>query len=220
MEQFQINTLLGSLNSFDYGFLIFCLIELVHGITQGFRVMLFETVKWVILVAVIWAANALYPYLVTLSAVQSAALSVNEWGFRAALSLITTENRLQALLFTQIARSIPYDKIAFFLLLIAIASIVSRIMILGGLFQREEKQRLLGATFGLLKACVVTFLVMSVLSGFMMGSNRAGFLRWQEESLILSTTGIQFEGERFAKVRDQLVERALERILEEYDRER
>ena len=206
METLEETTRL--LNSFDYIFLAYSLLQIYHGLTQGFRIMLFETVKWLILIGVIFFSNkVLYPHLMTREDFVNLAQRVNEWGYQAVTSVLKSDNPFKDLLYTEIAKSIPYDKITFFLAILLVVGILSRLVILASVFKRERQGRLLGAVFGLAKSILVTFLIMNILAGFMMSANPEGFVKWQEESLILSRTGQSFTGDRFAKQKEEFLEK-------------
>lgn len=213
MEIDGVKETVSALNSFDYIFISYTLLQIFHGFTQGFRIMLFETVKWIILIGVIYISNkVLYPYLLTTENFVIYSQKTNEWCFKSVTAVLQSDNPLQNMLYTEIAKSIPYDKIAFFLVIIVGAGILSRIFIIGSVFKKETSGRALGVVFGMAKSLLVTFLVMNIIAGFMMSANPGGFVRWQKESFILSKTGQVFTGESFAQYKDELLEKTYEKL--------
>ena len=189
----NIKLVMGQLNSFDYLFLAYTLLQIYKGFTMGFRIMVFETIKWFVLAGGILLSNViLYPYLMSLDLFINYSNKVIDFGQKSALSLISFDNPLKTLIYQEVALSIPYDKILFDLIIIMVVSFFTRVFITGSLFGKEVKGRVLGMVFGVVKSLVITFLIMSVIAGFMTKSNPQGFKNWQDQSYILSTSGYRF----------------------------
>ena len=189
----NIKLVMGQLNSFDYLFLAYTLLQIYKGFTMGFRIMVFETIKWFVLAGGILLSNMrLYPYLMTLDIFANYSDKVIDFGQKSALSLISFDNPLKTLIYQEVALSIPYDKILFDIIIIMVVSFFTRVFITGSLFGKEVKGRVLGMVFGVVKSLVITFLIMSVIAGFMTKSNPQGFKNWQDQSYILSTSGYRF----------------------------
>ena len=189
----NIKLVMGQLNSFDYLFLAYTLLQIYKGFTMGFRIMVFETIKWFVLAGGILLSNMrLYPYLMTLDIFANYSDKVIDFGQKSALSLISFDNPLKTLIYQEVALSIPYDKILFDIIIILVVSFFTRVFITGSLFGKEVKGRVLGMVFGVVKSLVITFLIMSVIAGFMTKSNPQGFKNWQDQSYILSTSGYRF----------------------------
>ena len=189
----NIKLVMGQLNSFDYLFLAYTLLQIYKGFTMGFRIMVFETIKWFVLAGGILLSNViLYPYLMSLDLFINYSNKVIDFGQKSALSLISFDNPLKTLIYQEVALSIPYDKIIFDIIIILVVSFFTRVFITGSLFGKEVKGRVLGMVFGVVKSLVITFLIMSVIAGFMTKSNPQGFKNWQDQSYILSTSGYRF----------------------------
>lgn len=189
----NIKLVMGQLNSFDYLFLAYTLLQIYKGFTMGFRIMVFETIKWFVLAGGILLSNViLYPYLMSLDLFINYSNKVIDFGQKSALSLISFDNPLKTLIYQEVALSIPYDKILFDIIIIMVVSFFTRVFITGSLFGKEVKGRVLGMVFGVVKSLVITFLIMSVIAGFMTKSNPQGFKNWQDQSYILSTSGYRF----------------------------
>lgn len=189
----NIKLVMGQLNSFDYLFLAYTLLQIYKGFTMGFRIMVFETIKWFVLAGGILLSNViLYPYLMSLDLFTNYSNKVIDFGQKSALSLISFDNPLKTLIYQEVALSIPYDKILFDIIIILVVSFFTRVFITGSLFGKEVKGRVLGMVFGVVKSLVITFLIMSVIAGFMTKSNPQGFKNWQDQSYILSTSGYRF----------------------------
>ena len=189
----NIKLVMGQLNSFDYLFLAYTLLQIYKGFTMGFRIMVFETIKWFVLAGGILLSNViLYPYLMSLNLFINYSNKVIDFGQKSALSLISFDNPLKTLIYQEVALSIPYDKILFDIIIIMVVSFFTRVFITGSLFGKEVKGRVLGMVFGVVKSLVITFLIMSVIAGFMTKSNPQGFKNWQDQSYILSTSGYRF----------------------------
>lgn len=189
----NIKLVMGQLNSFDYLFLAYTLLQIYKGFTMGFRIMVFETIKWFVLAGGILLSNViLYPYLMSLDLFINYSNKVVDFGQKSALSLISFDNPLKTLIYQEVALSIPYDKILFDIIIILVVSFFTRVFITGSLFGKEVKGRVLGMVFGVVKSLVITFLIMSVIAGFMTKSNPQGFKNWQDQSYILSTSGYRF----------------------------
>ena len=189
----NIKLVMGQLNSFDYLFLAYTLLQIYKGFTMGFRIMVFETIKWFVLAGGILLSNViLYPYLMSLDLFTNYSNKVVDFGQKSALSLISFDNPLKTLIYQEVALSIPYDKILFDIIIIMVVSFFTRVFITGSLFGKEVKGRVLGMVFGVVKSLVITFLIMSVIAGFMTKSNPQGFKNWQDQSYILSTSGYRF----------------------------
>ena len=189
----NIKLVMGQLNSFDYLFLAYTLLQIYKGFTMGFRIMVFETIKWCVLAGGILLSNViLYPYLMSLDLFINYSNKVIDFGQKSALSLISFDNPLKTLIYQEVALSIPYDKILFDIIIILVVSFFTRVFITGSLFGKEVQGRVLGMVFGVVKSLVITFLIMSVIAGFMTKSNPQGFKNWQDQSYILSTSGYRF----------------------------
>ena len=189
----NIKLVMGQLNSFDYLFLAYTLLQIYKGFTMGFRIMVFETIKWFVLAGGILLSNViLYPYLMSLNLFINYSNKVIDFGQKSALSLLSFDNPLKTLIYQEVALSIPYDKILFDIIIILVVSFFTRVFITGSLFGKEVKGRVLGMVFGVVKSLVITFLIMSVIAGFMTKSNPQGFKNWQDQSYILSTSGYRF----------------------------
>ena len=189
----NIKLVMGQLNSFDYLFLAYTLLQIYKGFTMGFRIMVFETIKWFVLAGGILLSNViLYPYLMSLDLFINYSNKVIDFGQKSALSLLSFDNPLKTLIYQEVALSIPYDKILFDIIIIMVVSFFTRVFITGSLFGKEVKGRVLGMVFGVVKSLVITFLIMSVIAGFMTKSNPQGFKNWQDQSYILSTSGYRF----------------------------
>ncbi len=189
----NIKLVMGQLNSFDYLFLAYTLLQIYKGFTMGFRIMVFETIKWFVLAGGILLSNMrLYPYLMTLDIFANYSDKVIDFGQKSALSLISFENPVKTFIYKEVAMNIPYDKILFDIIIILVVSFFTRVFITGSLFGKEVKGRVLGMVFGVVKSLVITFLIMSVIAGFMTKSNPQGFKNWQDQSYILSTSGYRF----------------------------
>ena len=189
----NIKLVMGQLNSFDYLFLAYTLLQIYKGFTMGFRIMVFETIKWFVLAGGILLSNViLYPYLMSLDLFINYSNKVVDFGQKSALSLLSFDNPLKTLIYQEVALSIPYDKILFDIIIIMVVSFFTRVFITGSLFGKEVKGRVLGMVFGVVKSLVITFLIMSVIAGFMTKSNPQGFKNWQDQSYILSTSGYRF----------------------------
>ena len=189
----NIKLVMGQLNSFDYLFLAYTLLQIYKGFTMGFRIMVFETIKWFVLAGGILLSNViLYPYLMSLDLFINYSNKVIDFGQKSALSLLSFDNPLRTLIYQEVALSIPYDKILFDIIIILVVSFFTRVFITGSLFGKEVKGRVLGMVFGVVKSLVITFLIMSVIAGFMTKSNPQGFKNWQDQSYILSTSGYRF----------------------------
>lgn len=191
---------LGLLNSLDYILIAYALWQGFQGFSKGFRLMLYETVKWFfMLIGIFLSNNYLYPYLLKLESFQGYSQAINDWFTKSALSLIASDNPLKEIIYKEVARSIPYDRIVFYILIVMILSFSARLLIAGSLFKRKAEGRLAGFLFGLFKAGLISYLIMTILASFMMLSNPKGFMNWQKESYILTSIGYSF-GDRQAKL--------------------
>lgn len=175
------------LNSFDYVFAAYTLLQIFHGYSQGFRMMLFDTVKWVVLIIGLYFANALLlPVIMTMPWFMDKSVRINAWFTQVAMEFIPQENPVTAMIYQNVVESIPFDKLVFFLVVILVVGTISRLIIIGTLWGEKPKGRALGMVFGVLKALLITYVVMSVLGSIMAVSNPEGFLKWQNESFFLS----------------------------------
>lgn len=179
-------------NSFDYIFTAYVLWQVYLGYTQGFRVVLYQTIKWVVLFAVLFVVSVyVLPLLETTSIFLDRGMRVNEWFVGVAMQFKPT-NELNAIIFERVVQSIPFDRIVFYLILIIAVSLITKILVMGTLWKDEVQGRAGGILVGLFKAAFMCYVLMSFLSTFMSISNPEGFLRWQEQSFILSRLGIKF----------------------------
>lgn len=193
MGEITLTGIMSSLNSFDYVFAAYTLWQVYVGYTQGFRLMLYQTVKWVFLMAGLFVANrTLLPVLMKREWFIEKSEAINAFGFDFVMELAPKDNPFSELIYRQVAESIPFDKIVFFLAVIIVVSLITRVIIIGSLWGKEPEARGLGILFGLLKAGFVCFVVMTFIGTFMNISNPEGFLRWQEQSFILSKLPIRF----------------------------
>ena len=154
----NIKLVMGQLNSFDYLFLAYTLLQIYKGFTMGFRIMVFETIKWFVLAGGILLSNViLYPYLMSLDIFANYSDKVIDFGQKSALSLISFDNPLKTLIYQEVALSIPYDKILFDIIIILVVSFFTRVFITGSLFGKEVKGRVLGMVFGVVKSLDVVY---------------------------------------------------------------
>lgn len=180
-------------NSFDYIFIAYTLWQIYLGYTQGFRLMLYQTVKWILLFAGLFVANRHFlPVLMKREWFIEKSQAINRFGYDFVVELAPDDNPFSEIIYRQVAESIPFDKIVFFLAVIIIVSLITRIIIIGSLWGKEPEARKLGVMFGLFKAAFVCFIVMTFIGTFMNISNPEGFLKWQEQSFILSKIPIRF----------------------------
>ncbi|MDO5063124.1 MAG: CvpA family protein [Peptostreptococcaceae bacterium] len=180
-------------NSFDYVFIAYLLWQIYLGYSQGFRLMLYQTVKWVVLMAALFVANLyILPVIIQKPFFYEKSQAINKFGNEFAMQFAPKDNPIGAEVFRRVADGIPYDKIVFFLVVIIIVSVVLRIIIMGSLWGKEVEGRTLGVMFGVMKAMFICYVVMTFISAFMMTSNPEGFLRWQDQSFVLSHLRIRF----------------------------
>ncbi len=192
MNEVIVKETVTSFNSFDYIFTAYVLWQIYLGYTQGFRVVLYQTIKWVALFAALFAANKyLLPYMEKMPAFMERSAKVNGW-FVDFVMQFKPSNDLTAIIFEEVVKSIPFDRIVFFLIVIVAVSIMLRILVMGTLWRDEVEGRAGGIMLGLLKAAFMCYVIMSFISTFMSVSNPEGFARWQESSFILSRVGIKF----------------------------
>lgn len=211
MEIANMKGIIGQLNSLDYIFIFYSLAQIYRGFVQGFRVMVFETVKWAVLFVALYLSNKVfYPYLIKLDSFSNYAQAINGWCLKSALSLAPTSNPLKEIIYVEVAKTIPYDKMAFYILVILAVSFLTKMIIIGSLSGGEAKGRVLGMIFGQLKALAVFYLVLSIIAGFMVEANPLGFEKWQKSSRILSELDYQFDGAAFAKYKKDLLGRAIQ----------
>lgn len=192
MNEVIVKETVTSFNSFDYIFTAYVLWQIYLGYTQGFRIVMYQMIKWVALFAALFAANKyLLPYMEKMPAFMERSAKVNGW-FVDFLIQFKPSNDLSAIIFEEVIKSIPFDRIVFFLIVIIAVSIMLRILVVGTLWRDEVEGRVGGIMLGLLKAAFMCYVVMSFISTFMSVSNPEGFARWQEHSFILSRVGIKF----------------------------
>ena len=176
------------LNSFDIGFLAVLLWQSYKGYSQGFRVMLYHTVKWVALIVGLFAADRfLLPMLQQQDRYVGFTENVNQWCHDFVLQFTPKDNIVAELLFEKMAAVIPYDRILFFLAAVIIVSAATRWIIIGRLWGDEPEGRGLGVLLGILKTVALCYLLMSVIAAVMTKTHAESYEAWIGGSLILST---------------------------------
>lgn len=189
----MIKETLKAFNSFDYVFSACLLWNMYLGYSQGFRMMLYQTVKWIILFIGLFVADmAIYIYLIKIPWFLLKSAQINALGREFVKSFAPKDNILALALHIKVAEIIPYDKIVFYFIIIVSVIVLTRIFILGGLFEDEVEGRVPGALFGLLKAAFTAYILMLFIRSFMSLTNPEAFETWQKNSYILSHLGIKF----------------------------
>jgi len=182
------------LNSLDIAFGIYALTQIYRGFRLGFRRMLYDTVKWVMIFG---GAGLGYRFLMPLLIRQEKYIEMSADVNKSVLGFISktfegSEGNLIADFILTISQDASFDRIAVFLMLMIIAGLIARALIVGSFWKSGSEGKLLGAAFGFVKASIYAIIVMMLLSGVMNIVNPEGFYRWQMESRILDYVNLVF----------------------------
>lgn len=182
------------MNSLDIAFGIYALTQIYRGFRLGFRRMLYDTVKWVMIFG---GAGLGYRFLMPVLSRLDKYAELSAGLNKSVLDFISktfegSEGNLIADFILTISQDASFDRIAVFLILMIIASIIARTLIVGSFWKSGSEGKLLGAAFGFVKASIYAIIVMMLLSGVMNMVNPEGFYRWQMESRILDYVNLVF----------------------------
>ncbi len=188
MENSTIQETIQMLNSFDIILLTVLLWQAIAGYRQGFRVMLYHFVKWIVLIlGVILIHNLVLPMLEQQQWFVEISQLVHAWCFSIVMQFAPTDNMIAEILFAKMAESIPYARIVFFLAAVLLVSGLTKVIIIGKFWGEEPEGRWTGMLFGIAKTIALFYLLMGFLAATVGKANPEGFMAWQEGSLILST---------------------------------
>ncbi|MGB5824796.1 MAG: CvpA family protein [Proteocatella sp.] len=182
------------MNSLDIGFGIYAISQVYKGFRLGFKRMLYDTVKWVLIFGGAGVSySLLMPVLLKMQAYVDLAMTVNAktiafirdtlWG---------SSDQLLAKIILSNIENARFDKIAVFIILIIVIGSIIKTLIVGSFWNRETGGRLLGAGFGFIKAAIYAVIIMMILSLVMNVINPDGFYKWQSESQILNYINLIF----------------------------
>ncbi len=193
MEVRDIIGFFKEMNSFDYIFIAYLLGQAYWGYRQGFRLMLYQMVRWIVLALGVLAANQiLLPFLMQSGQYVAKAKQFNYWCYAVMMDFAPEGNELSEMLYQKMAESIPYDQILFYLVVIILISLATKVFIVGTLWGEETEGKFAGLLLGIARAIGVCFIFMKLASVIMAIANPEAFELWQEESSILSLLGIKF----------------------------
>lgn len=181
------------MNSLDIVFGLYALSQSYRGFKVGFKRMLYDTVKWVI---VFGSSAFIYKFFVPKLFIFEPYIKLaNNINFKTVefmqKTLSTKEGFLPELLLSNI-NNIKMDRLLVFALLLIIISLVTRMLIVGSFWKSESDGRLLGATFGFVKASIYGIIAMLIISSIMNVINPEGFYKWQAGSAILNYINLIF----------------------------
>ncbi len=178
---------LSMLNSFDIVFLMALIWQAIVGYMQGFRVMLYHSVKWIVLlIGMIAIHYLLLPILEQQQWFVSAAAVIHSFCVSIVMQFAPQDNFLAEILFLKVAESIPYAKIVFFLVAVLLVSGLTKIIIIGKFWGEEPEGRWLGVLFGMIKTIFLCYLLLGFVAATYGRANPDGYATWKEGSLILS----------------------------------
>ncbi len=187
MDTGTIRESLSMLNSFDIIFLAALLWQAIAGYMQGFRVMLYHSVKWIVLIAGMLAVHyLLLPMLEQQMWFVDTSALIHAWCVSLVMQFAPKDNFLAEILFLKVAESIPYARVVFFFVAVLLVSGLTKIIIIGKFWGEEPEGRWLGALFGIIKTIFLCYLLMGFLAATIGRANPEGYGAWKEGSLILS----------------------------------
>lgn len=181
------------MNSLDVVFGLYAAGQAYKGFRVGFKRMLYDTVKWII---VFGSSAFIYkffiPKLFELEAYTKLASDINLKTIEFIQnSLSGKENFLSELMLANI-NNLKADRFILFVLLLIIISVITRLLIVGSFWNSDSDGRILGATFGVVKACIYGIIAMLIISAIMNVINPEAFYKWQSESAILNYINLIF----------------------------
>lgn len=182
------------MNSLDIGFGIYAISQVYKGFRLGFKRMLYDTVKWILIFGGAGISyKLLMPILLKMEAYAELATTMNSKTVEFIQgTLLGNADQLLAKIILSNIESARFDKFAVFLILIIVIGIIIKTLIVGSFWQRETGGRLLGAAFGFIKAAIYAVIIMMILSSVMNVINPEGFYKWQSESQILNYINLIF----------------------------
>jgi len=182
------------MNSLDIMFGVYALTQIYTGFKLGFRKMLYDTVKWVLIFGGAGLGyRFLIPALLKIDEYKKMAMKVNSsvLGF-IQKTFEDNQGNLVADFVLNLSKNAKFDRIAVFLILMIIAGFIARGIIVGSFWKSDSGGKILGACFGFVKASIYAIILMMLLSLIMNIVNPEGFYKWQMESQILDLINLVF----------------------------
>lgn len=181
------------MNSLDIVFGLYAAGQAYKGFRVGFKRMFYDTVKWIIVFgSSVFIYRFFIPKLFELEAYAKLASDINLNTIEfIQKSLGGKENFLSELMLANIS-NLKADRFIVFVLLLIIISVITRLLIVGSFWNSDSEGRVLGATFGVVKACIYGIIAMLIISAIMNVINPEAFYKWQSESAILNYINLIF----------------------------
>lgn len=182
------------MNSFDIAFGLYAIGQVYKGFRLGFKRMLYDTVKWILVFgASVASYRLLMPVLLKTQEYTALATNINTStiGFIREILAESSDQLLVKIVLSNLENA-RFDKLAIFLILTIVLGMLIKTLIVGNFWKRETGGRLLGAAFGFIKAAIYAVIIMLILSSIMNIVNPTGFYKWQSESQILSYVNLIF----------------------------
>ncbi|WP_028829326.1 CvpA family protein [Proteocatella sphenisci] len=182
------------MNSLDIMFGIYALTQIYRGFKLGFRKMLYDTVKWVLIFGGAGLGyRFLLPLLLKIEEYTKMAMKVNSsvTGF-IQKTFEDNKGNFIADFILNLSQNAKFDRVAVFLILMIMAGFIARGIIVGSFWKSDSGGKILGACFGFVKASIYAIIIMILLSVVMNMVNPEGFYRWQMESRILDLLNLVF----------------------------
>lgn len=155
--------------------------------------MLYETVKWII---VFGSSTFIYkffiPRLFEFEAYIKLSNNINIKVIEFIKKTLSNKDNLIIDLILKNISNIKADRVILFVLLLIIISIITKMLIVGSFWKRDNGGRIPGAMFGFVKACIYGIIAMLIISSIMNIINPEGFYKWQMESAILKYINLIF----------------------------
>lgn len=173
---------------------MYAISQVYRGFKLGFKRMLYDTVKWVLIFGGAGLSyRALMPMLLKLEAYKALAVTVNTKTIEFITNTLIRngDNVLEGIILKNIENA-RFDKFLVFLILMIVLATITKALIVGSFWRKETGGRILGAGFGFIKASIYAVIIMMILSSVMNIINPEGFYKWQSESQILNYINIIF----------------------------
>lgn len=181
------------MNSLDIVFGIYALSQAYRGFKVGFKRMLYDTVKWVI---VFGSSAFIYkffvPKLFTLEPYLKLANNINSKTMEFMQKTLSSKEGFLSELLLKNINNIKIDRLLVFVLLLIIISLVTRMLIVGSFWRSDSDGKIMGALFGIVKASIYGIIAMLIISSIMNVINPEGFYKWQAGSIILNYINLIF----------------------------
>lgn len=181
------------MNSLDVIFGLYALSQIYRGFKLGFKRMLYDTVKWII---VFGSSAFIYkffvPRLFEFEPYIKLSHNINIKTIEFIQKTLSNKDNFVIDLILKNISNIKADRVIIFVLLLIIISIITKMLIVGSFWKSSTGGRIPGAMFGFVKACIYSIIAMLIISSIMNIINPEGFYKWQMDSAILKYINLIF----------------------------